>query len=99
MKVLLLLLLLLFTAIGFSPGGSRWRRVIPQRKSPQYPLNKRFGGPLRWSGYSGEEIPLLVLFRIEPGFLTNTPQSLYKLSYPSYLVTYTHRFSLKIVYH
>jgi hypothetical protein len=43
--------------------GSVWRWLValrprllyPQAKSPLYPLDRRLGGPLSWSGRGGEE--------------------------------------------
>jgi hypothetical protein len=43
--------------------GTRWRRVVnfthqplyPQRKSPQYPMDRRQGGPQSQSGHGGED--------------------------------------------
>jgi len=33
--------------------------------SPQYPLNRRLGGPMSQSGHGGEEKPFLLLLRIK----------------------------------
>jgi hypothetical protein len=54
--------------------GIRWRHVVSLTllllyswgKNPQYPLNRKLGGPQTWSGHFGEEKSLLPLLGIEP---------------------------------
>jgi hypothetical protein len=58
--------------------------LYTQRKSPQYPLDRRLDGPHSWSGRTGEKKNSQPPPRIEP-WLSDGParsQSLYRLSYP-----------------
>jgi hypothetical protein len=57
--------------------------LYPRGKSPQYPLDRRLGGPQTWSGQRGEEkiLPLLGLKLRSLGRPTRS-QSLYRLRYP-----------------
>jgi hypothetical protein len=49
--------------------------LIPWGKSPQYPLDRRLGGPESWSGCCGVEKTFLSLPGIEP-----QPSSLYPVT-------------------
>jgi hypothetical protein len=82
--------------------NTRWRSVVsftPQLfyvwgKSPQYPMERRLGGPHSQSGCFGEEKNLLPLLAIESQLSSPWP-SLYSLSYCSSQVfvfarTYSH---------
>jgi hypothetical protein len=40
--------------------------ALPLEQSPQYPLDKRLGGPQSQSGFYGEEKALLSLLGIKP---------------------------------
>jgi len=45
----------------------------PQGKSPWYPLDRRLGGPQRWSGCSGEERDSQPPPKSKPGTLIVQP--------------------------
>jgi hypothetical protein len=70
--------------------GWRWttsftpRPLYPQGKGPQWPLNRRLGGPQSWSGRGGEEIISCPFRKWKPGRPARSP-SLYPLSYPGSL--------------
>jgi len=40
--------------------------LFPEGKSSQYPLNRRLGGPLSWSGCSGKEKNSWLLAGMKP---------------------------------
>jgi hypothetical protein len=56
--------------------GDKWSTSCPSqftlRKNPQYPLNKKVGGPYSWSGHSGEEKNLTSLPRFQLWILQPT---------------------------
>jgi hypothetical protein len=60
------------------------RLLYPRGKSPQWPLERRLGGPQSRSGRGGEEKHSQPLPRIELHnlILLARSQSLYRLSYP-----------------
>jgi hypothetical protein len=65
---------------------SRPGHFTPQRKSPQYPLRRRLGGPQNRSGQRGEE-KILTLPRLElrPLGRPARSQSLYRLNRLAFL--------------
>ena len=75
---------------------TRWKWVVnfmpqllyPQGKEPQYPLNKRLGGPQSWSGHfwRKEKKNPLHLHRFKPWTIQPVVHSLYWLHYPGSLM-------------
>jgi hypothetical protein len=48
--------------------------LYPQGKSPWYPLDRRLGGPQRWSGYGGKEKNSQPLPGLEPPIIQTIAQ-------------------------